>query len=324
MFVRIGISAALLFLVLKQVPFGEVLSAFTRISGSWSLVIVAGGLPGLGLIVAGLRWKVLLRGQGVQVPLIEIVWALLVGAFFNQIVPSTIAGDVVRSRRVARLGRFGGDGGTIVSLAVVAVDRVLGLLGICMLALFVAVINPGLARQIHGFWAVVALLSMAILGCGLLFTRIAKLGMNRKFKSVLLSKVRDKARIIYDASVEYRKTPMCLVVAFFWSVVLQLLIICQYTVLSQALGVGLSISELAMIVPIVTLVSLLPISINGIGLRESALAVLGSSFGLTVANAVAMGWLEVGFKIIYSLVGGFRHLYDQHGAMMAERAENNV
>ena len=89
---------------------------------------------------------------------------------------------------------------------------------------------------------------------------------------------------------------------------IQILIIIQYKVLAVALGIDVSPWGLAVVIPIVTVVALIPVTINGIGLRESSLAVLGAMLGLTVADAVALGWLVWAAALFYGVVGGFVHL----------------
>ncbi|MGB6363687.1 MAG: lysylphosphatidylglycerol synthase domain-containing protein, partial [Thermoanaerobaculia bacterium] len=106
----------------------------------------------------------------------------------------------------------------------------------------------------------------------------------------------------------YRYQKAVLALAVVLSIGLQLIIVIQSVLLATALGLQISMWELALIVPVVTLVSMLPVTINGLGLREDAFAVLGASIGISAADAVALGWLTVAGALIYGIWGATLHL----------------
>jgi hypothetical protein len=95
---------------------------------------------------------------------------------------------------------------------------------------------------------------------------------------------------------------------------LQFAIVVEYFMLSMALGMEVSLWAFSVLIPIVTLISLLPVSVNGIGLREAALAVLGAPFGITVGDAVAMAWLFVFVHWLYAIFGGIIYLIGRGAA----------
>ena len=92
------------------------------------------------------------------------------------------------------------------------------------------------------------------------------------------------------------------------SVALQIMLILQFLAFSSALETGMTLSDLAILVPIVMLVTLLPFTINGIGLRETALTLVGATFGLTATYAIAMAWLFLGVNLIYAIIGGLIYM----------------
>jgi hypothetical protein len=70
-------------------------------------------------------------------------------------------------------------------------------------------------------------------------------------------------------------------------------------------------AALAVIVPIVSLLTILPISINGIGVREVGFAAVGAAFGLSIDGAIALAWLFLLIATLYALVGGLIYLLSQ-------------
>ena len=87
-------------------------------------------------------------------------------------------------------------------------------------------------------------------------------------------------------------------------VTLQGVVILYFAALGAALGLDLTLSQFAILIPITSLLTAVPISINGIGIREASLVLFGSSFGLAVDDAVALAWLFLCVAAIYGLMGG--------------------
>ena len=311
---RLGMSVVLILILFRQIAVGEVFSTLGRSLHHWRILLVTIILPGFGLLAASYRWRVLLLGQGIRVSLMDLNVSLLVAAFFNQIFPSTIGGDVVRSQRVAVSTRSSTAGAPLVSMTVVALDRAIGVVGIGLLAVVAATIDPSVIKQVPEFWLLIGFIGAGVLTIILLSTGAMRRAGDKAFSSGILKRLRDKVRLVYDAIMIYRHDKSRLFIALFWSVVIQALIVMQYKLLALVLDVKISLWQLGVIIPIVTLVSLLPITINGIGLREGALAVLGASVGLGVAEAIALAWLVVGFRMLYVLAGGVVYLVEQRSA----------
>ncbi len=293
----------LLWFVLRRIAFAELLELFNAGVANWPLLLVALALPILGLLSAAMRWQLLLAGQNSKPPIRTLFTALLVGSFYNQLFPSTIGGDVARSWWVAKP-----IGSQLLSMTVVGLDRAIGLIGISATALLAAAAAPSVARQVPEAWTAMAIGVVLVSGAISFARSTARSPRRLSFSSPRLQKLKEKASTIYPALAAYRTRRRHLLAAVFWSMAIQILIIIQYKVLAVALGIDVSPWGLAVVIPIVTVVALIPVTINGIGLRESSLAVLGGMLGLTVADAVALGWLVWAAALFYGVVGGFVHL----------------
>ena len=124
---KIGVSLALLIYLLSTTD----LSALERRvrSGDVLLFATAVVLYGGMLALSTWRWRLLLHALGFPARLRDLTSSYLVATFFNNFLPSNIGGDVVRVRDSSKL-----TGSTAASLAVVAVDRILGLGALYLLA----------------------------------------------------------------------------------------------------------------------------------------------------------------------------------------------
>jgi hypothetical protein len=135
------------------------------------------------------------------------------------------------------------------------------------------------------------------------------------FEAPILRRVRDKAKQAGETLGSLRRSRSRFAMSFAIGVLLQLNVIAQFLVLAAALEVGIDLLQLAVLVPIVNLITLLPVSINGFGVREGALAALGAPFGLTVGGAVLLAYAWVAFALLWGLIGGLVYLRGRPDAL---------
>src|SRR5262249_18626605 len=117
---KIAVSVALLGYLLSTTDL-DALQQRVR-AGDTVLLAFAMALYAIILAISTWPWRVLLQAQGSSAPLAHPSGSYLVATFFNNFLPSNIGGDVIRVRDSSRL-----TGSTTTSLAVVAIDRILGL-----------------------------------------------------------------------------------------------------------------------------------------------------------------------------------------------------
>src|SRR5829696_3019403 len=127
LWLRLAVSAGLIAWILSRTPFREVAAAFR--SADLRFVLLALALNPLGYLASVRRWRLLIRAQGGDAALPFLVRSFLVGVFFNNLLPSTIGGDAVRAMDTARTGV-----GRAAAVAIVVVDRFIGLLALMLFA----------------------------------------------------------------------------------------------------------------------------------------------------------------------------------------------
>jgi glycosyltransferase 2 family protein len=218
--------------------------------------------------------------------LLKIVF---VGLFFNQLLPTGVGGDAVRAWRCSKLGI-----GLGTAMRSILLDRVWGY---TVLAVLYIAILPGLlhvlpqARERVGVVAVLtallALVSLDYLPRPLLRLRvIAPLAeLSREGRRLLMHRGR------------------CVAVLGL-SVLSIALAIVAYKLIVDGIGNRLSLGVWAMVVPPVTFIQLLPVSLAGWGVREVALVVALGSFGIPAEAALAISILVGLCMILTGLPGG--------------------
>jgi uncharacterized protein (TIRG00374 family) len=306
---RCFVSIGLLWFLLRKIEFIKLLEIMKQSLNQWPMLVIACLTPVLGLVIAALRWKILLAAQNFCLSLMVLLKAVLIGAFFNQLLPSTIGGDVARSYWISKLLRpttSSPKANSILNmLTIVALDRFIGLIGICAICIFVFLARHTLIYRFPGVWLGIITITISMLVASVLVYILLRLMTgNPSFNNRPLSLVKEKTQSILSIIEKFRDTKPTLIFALMLSITLQGLIIIQYYLLSVAFNVNISLWDLSFLIPMVTLISLLPVTINGIGLRENALAALGVMFGINPGEAILLAWSFLAISMSYALFGG--------------------
>ena len=268
-------------------------------TGDTALLALAVLLYGLMLLLSTWRWRLLLQAQGFEAPLRDLSASYLVATFFNNFLPSNIGGDLVRVRDSSRL-----TGSTTTSLAVVAIDRVLGFGALYALAVTAYVVGGPAVRHLAGARSVV-------LGLGLVFATLAYVffrpgtarGLMARSGLSALPWARDQFAVVQAAVHVYRERFPDICAAFGASLALQAVFVYYYFSVARALRIPLSLPACFLMVPLCTLVQAVPVSFNGWGIRETVFILYFRQVGLPRDNALAFSLVGAGLVVLLSLSG---------------------
>jgi uncharacterized protein (TIRG00374 family) len=251
------------------------------------------------LAVSTWRWQLLLKAQGFPAPLRQLSASYLVATFFNNFLPSNIGGDLVRVRDGKQL-----TGCLTTSLAIVAIDRILGFGAVYFLAALAYTFGGSTLRGLTGASAI-------IVGLGCVFTALAYVYLRpgtagRLMVSSGLGRwpwARETFETVQGAVHVYRAQPWVVLGAFVGSVALQTLLVVYYFLISHAMAVQLPFTAAFLMVPLCSLIQAVPISFNGWGIRESVFIVYFLQIGLTREAALAFSLVGAGLMVLLSLSG---------------------
>jgi hypothetical protein len=287
------VAVVCLWYSLAQVSWG----AFVRgLQGVGPGALVLAALCAIGNIsLVGLRWSILLAACGLPRAPGPLARALLAGTFYNGIVPGGVAGEVVRALRYSSESGAPREG----VFASVVLDRLLGVLGLVAIVLF----NLGLgyrALRSLGLELVGAVTASAILaGAALLLFRplMRRLGwLLRPFAAVHRA-VRDVYGVVSAARGRYG----LLVQALALAILGHGLVILNVYALARGLGATTALAHVFLIVPLIGLASSLPVSLNGLGVREVSFVLLFPRAGMDPAVALGTSLLFFGLTTALAL-----------------------
>lgn len=267
----LGTAAGLVWIAF-QVDANEAATAI----GKLSLVAVAAAavLVAANVVAGAVRWRVLMRAYGaVRIPpLGECVRLYLIAFFYNNYLPGAVAGDV--GRGVVARDAFGDQGATG-ALAVVFVERLLGLFGLFALLALGLVVTRGVVDSGTLWWWT------AIGGTGAC-ALVAAIPVARRLAPHLpgpLARIAAKLpeladRRAFAGAIALSVATQALVAVAGWLLLAQL----------GSIGFGASL----LVVPLAAATTFLPITVGGTGAREAAyVALCGSLFGMPEPDALA-------------------------------------
>jgi uncharacterized protein (TIRG00374 family) len=298
---KVLVSASLLYWLLAQTDLGRLLDLVRRASIPWLVSALA--LYLLMILASAWRWGVLLKAQRVQVPQRTLVGSFLVATFFNNFLPSNIGGDVVRIRDTSREA-----GSMTHATTVVIVDRVLGLLALLLVAAAGATAAGLIAGQpATPIWPPLLWLALAAGTAAFVLVLVAPTVIAR-----LASPLRAINRQWVDRRLErlttivedFRDVPGQMLYCFLGAIAVQAVIVAYYVALARGLGIPISAVHLAVVVPVSLVLQLLPVSVNGFGVREAAFSYYFVGLQLPVESAVALALVGAGLILVFSLSGG--------------------
>jgi uncharacterized protein (TIRG00374 family) len=293
--VACGIFAYLAWKITHQQNIDVLRARLSNLSWGWVGVAVAIQAVAIGFSIV--RWGVLLRGQGIRAPWSHLVGAFMAGRFLSAISPGGWTGlDAYRIWDVAsRTGKAAR------STATVGVDKLLGQAALgSIVALFAVLFGiPYLGAT------KVAVLSGAFAALVVtIFTLLSRPTLFRAVSARLPAKVRTRLQTMVDAVCAYQGKGRLLAGAFALSWGTHLFTNLISVAAALALGIALRPGEVFFVSTMLVIATLLPISPNGMGVREAAAVYLFGQVGVGPGEAVLVPLLYFAIDMLFSAAGG--------------------
>lgn len=290
--VKILVSAALLYFSLRKVNLYDLASRIQIESLGWLGLAIA--VTFLQIFLGVLRWREISVECGAPLATGQAMRFNMIGTFFNQTLPSSIGGDAMRLWLVARAGA-----GWRAATYSIFVDRAIGLIA---LAVVIAAALPWSYRLIsdsHG-WMALLLLDLAALAAGFGFLLIGALPwawLKRWWAThhihacaVIANRIlfsRERGLKVATLSVAIH----VVTVVIGWCVV-------------QSISAPATFGQIFQLLPPVMLITMMPISIAGWGVREATMALAFGYAGLIANEGVNISLLFGAVSFVVGIFGG--------------------
>jgi len=294
---KIIVSLSILTLILiYKISIQEVWEVFKNVNIWW--LVVSFSLHGLGLLISAVRWQILIKAQGDSVPLSFLAKSYLVGNFFNTILPSRIGGDVVRIWDGSKYSKT-----VLKSSAIILVERLTGIIVLLLFAFGSALFRLDMAQKVPVIWVSLIMGLLGLAAVLLFFTPFIEKIINKIPSKGFLKKIIQKTIEFRSTIIFYKTKKAALLKAFGWAFLLQANVILHFFLIGKALHLHIKIVDYLVFIPIVMLIQLIPITINGLGLREGAYIEIFEFYGIAPESAFSFALIDVAFMLIIGIIG---------------------
>jgi len=250
-------------------------------------------------VVSAYRWRVLLNTKRINISLKNATVLYFIGSFFNNFLPTSFGGDAVRAYEFSKSSHNVED--TVTS---VFMDRFIGVVTLIPIVLFAVLIGPNVIRSNNILLSILLLVLACFVSILILFNKEIAKRLSFFIKPFLSNRWVDKTRGFYDAIYSYKEYKRELKYSVLISFVYQAVNIFAIVLLALSLNLRIPVIYFFVFIPIITVVAMLPISINGFGVQDGSYIFLFNEIGVTTANALSMSILTHVLRLSCGLVGG--------------------
>lgn len=296
---RVAVAIALTTYVLWRAEPARVGAALAGASPAWIGLAVALVFADRALMAQ--RWIALLvaLAPGSRPPMAEILRIFFISTFVGSFMPS-VAGDVYRAYSLSRLNVSGSE-----AAASVFMDRVLGVVSIVIVGALAAL---ALGRDAVSGGTLIVLAAgtaaSALAGAAVFSERVARTAQGAVAR-VPNARISRLGTGLVDAVRRYAGHRDALLAVLLTSIAVQVLRVLQAWCLGRALGIGAPLSVYFLLIPVILLVMLLPVTINGLGTGQMAFEALFARAGVAAPEAFALSVLFIALGLVGNLPGGF-------------------
>lgn len=304
---RISVSILLLVLLFKinkidpQVLISDIKGADKRLLATGFLFLFFVYFLGF------LRWRMLLRAGGINIPLKRLISSFSGGIFFSIFLPSTIGGDLVRAADLAEHTKK-----TKEVIATVFLDRLSGYIGLVFVILPALLLGRNLVLDQVVFLSVTVIIILLVMVLLVLFNNFIYSAITQLLATPGAGRIKEAIKNMHQEIYLFRNHKKMIVLNLFTSFIVQLIGPISIYFIGLSLGVKINFIYFLIFLPIISAVTLLPIAIGGLGLREGLFVVYFAKAGVVKQLALTMSLLSFSFIVFYGAIGGLVYVLTVH------------
>jgi len=309
---RILVSVALLYLALRGINFTAIESRLSQISLGWIALAVL--ITVLQIFVGALRWREI-SGR-CQAPLTDLQAFRynMIGAFFNQTLPSSIGGDAVRLWLVNRTGA-----GWRAATYSILTDRAIGLIALALIIVGSLPWSYGMIADSNGRVALVVV-DFAALAGGLGFLLLGHLPWTWLKNWWPTKHIHACSVIANQVMFDRRSGPKIAVLSLSIHVLAVVIAWCAV----RSIAAPADFEQVFMLIPPIMLITMMPISIAGWGVREATMMIAFGYAGLAPTDGTVVSILFGAVSFAVGAAGGLVWIFSAEKTNTATDVGNIV
>jgi uncharacterized protein (TIRG00374 family) len=298
------LSVLILFFLFRNMDAGAFWKAARSVD--LSLLVVALLIYVGTQLASTLRWSMILREdfstlERVRYPRLLSIYYM--GMFFNNFLPTMVGGDVVKGYYLYRLTKRGD-----VAISSIFMDRYSGFSALMLITAVALIPGYALIRE-----TTLPALLLLLIGAFVFLSLVIWVAALHSWAISMLARVRlyginRKMEGLYNTLMGYKTRHKMLAKVFLCSLAVQGGVIIGYFALGRGLDIDISIGYYFLFIPLTTAVSMLPISLSGLGIREGAFVYLFAKAGVAREEAMLLSLMWFAVTAFASLAGGIEYI----------------
>jgi glycosyltransferase 2 family protein len=300
MAIKLAVSVALLAWLFSRVDMAALWATARRASPLW--MTIAFTIYAANVLLSVWRWWLLVEAQDLDVPFKQLSASMLVALFFNNFLPSNIGGDVIRISDTAKAA-----GSKTLATTIVLVDRTMGMMGLVLVAACGATMVAAGTGQVRlplgPSWLWAGFLAGAAVGVPVFWSPAGVGRVLQPLTVVHPEWVGLRIDNVTTTLERFRNHPGALASCFGGAVLVQMATVAFHFAIVHALGIHIGAFDLAVAVPLAGVLQMLPVSVNGFGVREAAFCFYFSRIGLPCEQAILLSLSATALVMLFSLTG---------------------
>lgn len=307
-YIRITFSILIIVLIIShpKIDLKNIIIIVSKLDIKYLLPVLI--LRFLGILLLSLRLKYVLSIKNLNYNPFKLIKLYFLGKFYNQFLPSGYGGDIVKGYLLSK-----DQTKKIQAFLAVFVDRLIGLssqLTIC----FIVAVAAYKYIEFLGNSSYIFIVLPVIFFVFLYLFSIRSIVVNFGFILNLLKfrRVNAKIKEFYYTLISFKDNAKMLIISFIISLFIQFLFYIGYYFLSLSLNLDINIRYFFIFTPIIFIIAIIPLSISGIGIRESGYIFFFTKVGATANQAFSLSILILTIFLIEGLIGGIINLLGKY------------
>jgi uncharacterized protein (TIRG00374 family) len=311
---KIVVSLGLLIYLIILAKPEEIIKVIATIwnAGGIIYIIFAVTIFLVSIYIYSVRWQILIKGYRLKISLFKLFTFYLMGLFFNNFLPTSIGGDIIRIHKlIQHIGE------RTIGFASVLTERLMGFISSLLLTLISLIIMTNQFENLNLLYFTIGLLCLLLTFFVFVFFDCLFNLLNEFIIKIRIFRLGERIMKFLEALRFYRNNKWIFLYVFFISTVGQIAIIIMIYLIVLALQLNVSLGYLFLVVPVTFLLTLIP-SINGLGVRDGGFVFLFGKIGISSAAALSVSFIAIIIPMFISIIGGILFILNKENVRLKE------
>ena len=245
-----------------------------------------------------LRWKILLESEK-NITLSDTIKLTYAGLFFNLVFPGSVGGDTIKIALFYKMTK-----NSALAASSVVLDRIIGLIALTILSAISSCIYYKITSDFSFSLESGGFLVLLIIFLGLISLSFVQEKFLSLFRWLKFKKLEDFTKKSFEFICWFKSHPKILLSTILLSLIAQIVGVFATYFTGISLGVKASLGYYFLFYPMIGLITSIPVSISGIGVREGCFAYFFAKAGVPEFESISLSLISFFISVLAGILGG--------------------